>query len=93
MIVLCFLCPVVAWLGFGEQGVINLYHTEMERQAYVERIHQLTEENQAMFEEIDRLRTDMDYVEFVARKELNLIKENEVIYKFPNENTPEAATR
>ncbi len=82
LIVLCLLIGIVAWLGFGEQGLIHLYRTEMERQAHMDRIQRLAEENQRLMEEIDRLRTDMKYVESVARRQLNMIKENEVIYRF-----------
>lgn len=57
----------------------------MERQAYTERIRQLTEENQALLVEIDRLRTDKKYIESVARKQFNMIKSNEVIYRFEQE--------
>lgn len=85
MTVLCFLVPIVAWLAFGEQGLIHLYRIEMERQAYVDRIHQLTQEKQALMEEVQRLKTDMKHIESVARKELNLIKENEIIYRFKKE--------
>lgn len=87
MILLCFLAPVMAWLGFGEQGLIHLYRTEMERKAYVDRIHQLAEENQTLLEEVHRLRTDMEYIESVARKELSLIKKNEIIYRFDKKET------
>ena len=54
----------------------------MERQAYLDNIRLLAEENRALLDEIHRLRSDMKYVESVARKELNLVKENEVIYRF-----------
>ena len=80
-----FCGPIVAWLVFGEQGLLHLYHTELERQAYIERIRQLTEENQALVDEISRLRTDMEYVESVARKHFNMVKPNEVIYRFAKE--------
>jgi len=85
LIIICILGPFVAWMGFGEQGLVHLYRKEMERQAYIERIRQLTEENEALLDEIDRLRTDMKYVESVARKHFNMIKSNEVIYKFDEE--------
>ena len=55
--------------------------TEIERQASIDRIRKLAEENEALIEEVQRFRTDMEYVESVARKELNLIRENEVIYR------------
>lgn len=82
LLILCFLAPLLAWLGFGDHGLIHLYHKEMERQARVETIRLLAEENQGMLEEIRRLRTDMEYIESVARKELNLIKQNEIVYRF-----------
>jgi cell division protein FtsB len=77
--------PLLAWLGFGERGLIQLYRKEIERQAYVEKIRRLAEENQKMLEEIHRLRTDLSYVEAVARKELNLVKPNELVYRFNHE--------
>ena len=88
LVFLCFFGPLLAWLGFGNHGLVQLYRKEMERQAYVDTIRQLAEENQAMLEEIGRLRTDMKYVESVVRKELNLIKQNEIVYRFDNDNTP-----
>ena len=93
LVFLCFLGPLLAWLGFGNRGLVHLYRKEMERQAYVDTIRQLAEENQAMLEEIHRLRTDMKYVESVARKELNLIKENEIVYRFDNDKTRSNAVK
>lgn len=73
---------IVAWLGFGERGFIHLYRMEKERQAYQERIQQLEEINQDLFDEINRLREDNDYIESIARKELGLVREDEIIYRF-----------
>lgn len=85
LIILCLLAPVVVLLGLGDRGLIHLYRTEMERQAYVEKIRELARENEKLMEEIRRLRTDMKHIESVARKELNVIKENEIIYVFGKE--------
>ena len=52
---------------------------------------------QELLEEIKRLRTDMKHVESIARREFNLIKKNEVIYRFGNKKfddsplTPDSA--
>lgn len=81
-IVLATSVSIVVWLWYGESGFVHLYQIKVEREASMERIRLLTEENQALFEEIHRLRTDMGYVESLARERLNLIKENEVIYRF-----------
>lgn len=91
MIVLCLIIGVGIWVWFGERGFLRLYQTESERQAYIERIRQLARENQSLLDEIHRLRTDMQYVETVARRQLDLIKENEIIYRFDSNAEAEAS--
>ena len=85
LIVLCLFFLSVIWLWFGEGGFARLYRSEAERQSCIERIHRLAEENQILLDEVELLRTDMKYLESVARRELNLIKKNEVIYRFTKE--------
>ncbi len=73
---------IVVWLAFGERGLIHLYHMEKQRQRYQERIQSLEKQNHELMLEIERLRTDEAYIESVARKELNLVKDNETRFHF-----------
>ncbi len=73
---------IVIWLGFGERGFIYLYRMEKERQSYLEKIRHLEQVNEKLLKQINRLRTDEEYIESVARRELGLIKDNEIIYRF-----------
>ncbi len=82
LVLLCFAVPIAGWIWYGEGGMVRLCRTEVERQVCLDRIRKLVAENQALIEEVHRFRTDMTYVESVARTELNLIRENEVIYRF-----------
>ena len=91
-IALLFLGLIVAWLGFGERGFIQLYRLEQERQAHAERISKLEEENQRLLEEINRLRNDRKYIESVARRELGLIKEDETLYRFMRKKENDRST-
>ncbi len=84
-LVIFFLGLIVIWLAFGDQGFIHLFRMQKERQAYAERILVLEEENQRLLKEIERLRSDKAYIESEARKELGLLRENEVIYRFEEE--------
>ena len=79
------LCSLALWLAFGERGLIYLYKKDKERQAYLEKIRELKEANQKLMEEIDRLRNDNDYIIETARKELGMVREGEVIYRFTGE--------
>ena len=81
-ITLLLLGLIIAWLGFGQRGFLHLYRMEKKRQAYIERIREVEQENQALIEEIRRLNTDTAYLESVARKELGLVKEDEILYRF-----------
>ncbi len=80
--VILFFVLVVAWLAFGERGLIHLYKMEGQRQQYRERINELERENYELLREIESLRTDEAYIESVARQELNLLKDNEVQFHF-----------
>ncbi len=76
---------VVSWLAFGDRGFKWVYTMEKERQEYLERIKKLEAANEELRVEIERLKYDRDYIETAARRELGLLKENEVIYKFNEE--------
>lgn len=76
---------IVVWLGFGERGFLHLYKKEKDRQAYQERIRKIEKDNQALIEEIERLNTDDTYLESVARKELGLVRDDEILYRFSTE--------
>ena len=89
LLILLFLVLVAAWLGFGERGFIHLYRMDLERQAYMERINKLERENKELLEEIQRLRSDRDYVESIGRKELGLVKEDEIMYRFETKKQKE----
>ena len=73
---------LVAWLAFGDRGLIHLYRMEKKRQAYEQHIQSLEMRNQALLEKIERLKKDKEYIESVARKELNLLKEDEIHFHF-----------
>ncbi len=85
MLGFCLLGPIAAWLVFGEYGLTRLHRKEMERQAYLESIRRLSEENKALMEEANRLRNDKKYIESVVRKELHLVKPDEIVYRFKKE--------
>jgi cell division protein FtsB len=76
---------IVAWLAFGERGFIHLFRMEKERQVYLKKIQDLEKANNELLEQIHLMQNDDDYLERLARKELGLVKENEVIYRFSDD--------
>lgn len=82
VLALLFIGLVVAWLGFGERGFIHLYRMDRERQTYLDKINKLERENRELLDEIQRLRSDREYVENLGRREMGLVKEDEIMYRF-----------
>jgi len=72
-------------LAFGKRGLVYLYKKDKEREAYIEKIEELKRANQKLMEEIERLRNDEDYIEETARRELGMVRDGEVIYRFADE--------
>jgi cell division protein FtsB len=73
---------LLAWVSLGRHGLIDLYKMQKEKEEYLAIIRDLKEKNRLLAAEIRRLREDKEYLESVARKELGLIKDNEIIYRF-----------
>jgi len=73
---------LLAWLSLGQHGLIDLYKIQKEKGRYLAIINDLKEKNRLLTAEIRRLREDPRYFESVARRELGLVKSNEIIYRF-----------
>ena len=67
---------------FGEKGVFRLLRLQKELEEIKRRNLKIEEENRKLGEEIKRLQSDKRYIEEIARKELGLVKEDEIIYQF-----------
>ena len=67
---------------FGDNGLVELRRLRNAQQNLIESNSVLTRENLKMYRSIDRLHSDLDYVENIARNELGMIRSNELIFKF-----------
>jgi cell division protein FtsB/cell division protein DivIC len=67
---------------FGEKGILHLLRLQRELVRIKEKNTKLEGENQKLREEVKRLQTDKRYIEEIARKELGMVKEGEIIYQF-----------
>jgi cell division protein FtsL len=67
---------------FGEKGILHLLRLQRELNQIKERSAMIQEENQKLKEEVRRLQQEKRYIEEIARKELGMVKEGEIIYEF-----------
>ncbi|HYR95874.1 MAG TPA: septum formation initiator family protein [Candidatus Binatus sp.] len=66
----------------GEHGVAHLVRLRGERRTLGDAAFSLLEQNRRLREEIVRLRTDDVYLEGLARRQLGLVRPNELVYRF-----------
>jgi len=69
----------------GERGALHLWRLGGEKSRLDEQNYRLQKENEALRQRIYRIRNDDDYLEKVAREELNLVRPGEVVYRFQNQ--------
>lgn len=74
---------------FGERGLLRIYHLNREKRDIQQRVDSLRNDNLRLVREIDALKNDRRYLESIARKDFGLVRQNEVIYQFPQQSKPE----
>ncbi len=67
---------------FGNKGILHLFRLQKELARIKEMNVKMEVENQKLREEVRRLQYEKRYIEEIARKELGLVKEGEIIYQF-----------
>ena len=80
-ITILMLAALFFFIIVSEHGLADLLFLKRERSKLVEENERLSRENLSISIEIDRLKHDPEYIENVARKELGMIGEDEVILK------------
>ncbi len=65
---------------FGDKGLADLNYRKKTRDSLVERNTRIREENVSLSRSIDRLKNDPEFIEYVARTELGMVREDERIY-------------
>jgi cell division protein FtsB len=71
---------------FGDKGIVHLLRLQKEWGRIKEANVKIEQENQKLREEVKRLQYEKRYIEEIARKELGMVKEGEVIYQFESPN-------
>ena len=77
----------------GEKGILHLLRLQKEVAQIKESNIKLEEENQKLREEVKRLQNDKRYIEEIARKELGMVKEGEIIYQFDTPSAREGGSK
>ena len=82
LLILSFFLILGFFTFFGDKGILHLLRLRKEFARIKEVNIKIEEENRKLKEEVRRLRYEKRYIEEIARKELGMVKEGEIIYQF-----------
>jgi len=87
LILILFLFLIFGFFTFfGDKGIIHLLRLQKEWSRIKDANVKIEEENRKLREEVKRLQYEKRYIEEIARKELGMVKEGEIIYQFESPN-------
>ena len=69
--------------GFGGQSLTRVWRLMQEVDSLEREVGVLRADTAKLTAEVDRLRTDPEYIEQIAREKLGLVKPGERVYKLP----------
>jgi len=70
-----------ALITFGDRGLIDNYRMKEKLMSLKKNNHEITLENIALKKNITLLRDNLSYIGMVARSELGMVKEGELVYR------------
>lgn len=85
---------IVLLLGFalfGERGILRALQYRRQKEALELRLKEAELANEALRHEIEALRSDRRRIEALARKELGMVRDDELVYQFPSRARPPTA--
>ncbi len=84
-----FLLALLVHDVFGAHGFLAMRRTRAEIEKVQKDIDRINKENIQLAEEVKALKSDPRTIEKIAREDLGLAKDGEVIIKIPQERQPE----
>lgn len=66
----------------GDKGILCAIQSQQQKEALQQQIQSLESANKDLLKEIESLRSDPRYLEAISRKELGMVREDELVYQF-----------
>jgi len=77
-----FLFTLLLMIVFGDKGFLDLKRLGEEKAELIKTSNDVEAENLKLYRQVERLKNDPVFIENVARQELGMIHDDEVILKF-----------
>ncbi len=85
------LIVVLAFALFGNRGILHLFKQKHQQADLQQQLAQVEEVNAGLRQEIAALSADRRHLERLARSQLGMVREDEVVYQFTSRSRPAPA--
>jgi cell division protein FtsB len=76
---------------FGDKGWLEMHRMRATHTRLLQENERLTQENLRMYRSIERMQNDPEFIENVARRELGMIRGDELIFTFKDAPNTDAS--
>jgi cell division protein FtsB len=77
-----FLVVMLALAIVNERGFLAMWRMQRDVTQLASMVRSIEQENQDLWRNIERLHSDMGYIEKIAREELGLVRPGELVFEF-----------
>jgi cell division protein FtsB len=84
---------VLTFALFGERGILHLFKQKRQQADLQQQLAEVEEVNAGLRKEIASLSADRRHLERLARSQLGMVREDEVVYQFANKDRPATPPR
>src|SRR5919198_1804393 len=77
-----FMLAMMAFTVWGDRGLLAMWRTQYDLERLVREIEIIEQKNATLIREVQRLRSDLGYIEKIAREELGLVRPGEIVFEF-----------
>jgi cell division protein FtsB len=73
---------ILGFAVFGERGILHMLKLSGQKAVLAQKISEAETQNEELRGEITALRSDRRYIERIARTELGMVRDDELIFQF-----------
>jgi cell division protein FtsB len=77
-----FMLAMMAFTVWGDRGLLAMWRTQHDLDRLVREVEIVEQKNATLAREVQRLRSDLGYIEKIAREELGLVRPGEIVFEF-----------
>ena len=83
---LALVAVILGFAFFGDRGILHMLKLTNQKAALEDTLDALKVQNETLRIEIASLRNDRRYIEKVARTELGMVRDDELVFQFADKN-------